>query len=183
MLKSVYLFARSSFMPPKRILQTLFFILLLFTLPLISFQPAIAGVITLQWDANTEGDLAGYIIYYGTASGLYDKSVDVKNVTTYTLTDLDLCTRYYVAVKAYDYSGNISDSSNEVNGFPKGAPPAAIAVSPAGTVTTTTPIYTWNAVCSSRGTTCGSMILQGIRSRSGTLLMPAAVPLAQAPAL
>jgi hypothetical protein len=80
----------------------------------------------LAWDAPTTNsdespltDLAGYIIYYGTASGTYDHSIDVKNVTAYTLTGLTQGQTYYIASKAYDTSNNQSGFSNEVSGVPK----------------------------------------------------------------
>jgi hypothetical protein len=80
------------------------------------FSGAIAAQIKLAWDANTEGDLAGYKVYYGTASGSYGSPVDVGKVTSYTLTGLTGGQRYYVALKAYDTSNNHSGYSTEVNG-------------------------------------------------------------------
>ncbi|MBI4745246.1 MAG: fibronectin type III domain-containing protein [Deltaproteobacteria bacterium] len=60
------------------------------------------GEITLNWTANTEGDKAGYMVYWGTTSGFpYANSVDVGNVTTYTIGSLPKGT-YYVTVTAYD---------------------------------------------------------------------------------
>ena len=58
---------------------------------------ASGATVGLAWDANTEPDLAGYKIYYGTASGDYSHSNDVGNVTEYTLTDLDEGVTYYLA--------------------------------------------------------------------------------------
>jgi hypothetical protein len=49
---------------------------------------AFAAQVTLAWDANTELDLAGYKVHYGTASGSYTTSVDVDNVITYIVTGL-----------------------------------------------------------------------------------------------
>ena len=73
-----------------------------------------ADPVTLQWDANTEPDLKGYKIYYGTSSRNYTHSVDVGNVTTYQLTDLTEDQTYYIAVTAYDTDDNESGYSNEV---------------------------------------------------------------------
>jgi hypothetical protein len=76
---------------------------------------------TLAWNApttNTDGtsltDLAGYKIYYGTSSGNYATSVNVGNVTTYTINNLSTGT-YYFAVTAYDSSAVESYYSNQVS--------------------------------------------------------------------
>jgi len=85
-----------------------------------------AGSINLAWDASTTNadgspltDLAGYYIYYGTASGVYGSPVDAKNVTSYTLTALTPGQTYFIAVAAYDTSQNQSQFSNEVSGVAK----------------------------------------------------------------
>ena len=85
-----------------------------------------AGTIKLAWDApttNSDGspltDLAGYYVYYGTASGVYGPAVDAKTVTTYTLTGLTPGQTYFIAVTAYDTSQNQSQLSNEVSGVAK----------------------------------------------------------------
>jgi len=70
--------------------------------------------VTLAWDANTEKDLAGYNIYYGTSSGNYDASVDVGNWTSCTIAGLEEGQTYHFAATAYDFDGNESDFSSEV---------------------------------------------------------------------
>jgi uncharacterized protein YfaP (DUF2135 family) len=81
---------------------------------------------TLMWAApttNTDGspiiDLAGYKIYYGTVSGRYTASIDVGNVTSFSVTALSssvpLPGSYYIAVTAYDTAGNESVYSNEIS--------------------------------------------------------------------
>jgi hypothetical protein len=88
-----------------------------------------AGTITLAWDPNTEPDLAGYKIYYGTSSRQYTVTVDVGNVTRYTIRDLDESRVYYLAVTAYDTAGNESELSDEVSGYPTDqTPPTLVAV-------------------------------------------------------
>ncbi|MCU0591399.1 MAG: fibronectin type III domain-containing protein [Desulfobacterales bacterium] len=89
----------------------LFFSALLLTLMITVW--AQAGQVTLAWDANTEPDLAGYKIHYGTASGNYSVHLDVLNVTSYTITGLTEGQTYYFAATAYDDSGNESGYSNE----------------------------------------------------------------------
>jgi len=71
--------------------------------------------ITLIWDANTEPDLEGYKLYYGYASREYPYSIDVGNLTSYTVTDLEAGETYYFTVTAYNASGYESDYSDEVN--------------------------------------------------------------------
>ncbi len=66
----------------------------------------------LSWDTNTETDLAGYHVHYGTASGVYSVVVPVGNITTYTVTGLGPGT-YYFAMTADNTSGGRSGFSNE----------------------------------------------------------------------
>ncbi len=68
---------------------------------------------TLYWDPNTEGNLAGYKVYYGLSSGNYETIVDVGNQTNYPLPYLLLGNTYFFAVTAYDVDGNESGFSNE----------------------------------------------------------------------
>ena len=63
---------------------------------------ASAATVTLAWDANTEPDLDGYKIYYGSSSRNYSLNVDVGNVVEYTITGLQEGATYYFAAKAYD---------------------------------------------------------------------------------
>ncbi len=77
-----------------------------------------ATVVRLSWSANTEPDLAGYRLLYGTASGRYDRTVDVGKATSTVLEGLTPDTSYYFVLKAYDFSGNTSPASAEVSGRP-----------------------------------------------------------------
>lgn len=72
-----------------------------------------AAEVTLEWDPNTEADLAGYKIHCGTASGHYDHHIDVGNVTQYTVTGLAAGT-YFFSATAYNTSGIESAYSNEI---------------------------------------------------------------------
>ena len=74
----------------------------------------IAVDVKLDWDACTWPDLAGYKVYYGTASRWYNKSIDARNVTAYTVGGLESIT-YYFAVTAYDSAGVETVFSNEVS--------------------------------------------------------------------
>jgi len=98
----------------KKLSRNLVFFSVLLVALLISVW-ARAEQVTLAWDANTESDLAGYRVHYGTASGSYTTSVDVHKVTTSSIGTLTAGQRYYFAVTAYNASGNESGYSNQVS--------------------------------------------------------------------
>jgi len=83
-----------------------------FILLLASGVSVHAETVTARWDANTEPDIAGYLLSYGAQSHVYTSTINVGNVTSYQLT-LAAGT-YYFAVQAYDTGGLISGYSNEV---------------------------------------------------------------------
>jgi hypothetical protein len=64
-----------------------------------TFPNALAANVKLAWDANTESDLAGYKVYYGTSTGKYPDSIDVGNVTTHTVVNLVDGQTYYTDLK------------------------------------------------------------------------------------
>lgn len=70
--------------------------------------------LTISWEPNTEPDLAGYKIYYGTAPRSYSFVIDVGNLTTFVIDSLQAGT-YYLAVTALDSSRNESGYSVEVS--------------------------------------------------------------------
>ena len=74
-----------------------------------------AAPVDLEWDPNTEPELAGYKIYWGTSNGNYASSKDVGKITTSTITGLDEGRTYYFVVTAYDGSNNESGYSNQVS--------------------------------------------------------------------
>lgn len=70
--------------------------------------------VTLAWDANTEPDLDGYQVYYGTASGDYELPIDVSDVNMWAVKGLGEDTTYYFAATAYDEDQNESAYSEEL---------------------------------------------------------------------
>lgn len=76
--------------------------------------PFISGH-TISWDANTEPDLAGYKVYLGRVSTVYDQEINVGLVTSYTHVFED-DGAWFLAVTAYDNAtpANESDFSTEV---------------------------------------------------------------------
>jgi hypothetical protein len=85
--------------------------------------------ITVQWDPNPEPDIAGYVLYAGTQSGVYTASQDV-GLTTQRVMTLQPGT-YYFAVSAYNIYRQASDLSTEVS---------------TTIVTTPPPVPSWQAV-------------------------------------
>ena len=86
------------------------------TIILAVFLPVsiMAGQVVLEWDINSDPDIDGYVVYWGTASRHYSESVDVGNHNSYTLSGLNDESTYYFSVTAYDWTGNESSYSNEV---------------------------------------------------------------------
>ncbi len=80
-----------------------------------------AASVTLTWQRNQEPDIAGYKIFYGTASHNYKNSITVNDranqplTRSYTVTGLQEGSTYYFAIKAFDLAGQQSDFSDEVS--------------------------------------------------------------------
>jgi hypothetical protein len=80
---------------------------------LITFSLVFSAEIRLAWDQPPDTEIAGYKLYYGKASGRYDAAINVGNTSSYTL--IVPKGKYYIALTAYDNTGNESDASNEVS--------------------------------------------------------------------
>ena len=114
-----------------RIRTAFVFALILCVLP----AAASAATVTLAWNANTETNIGGYVLVYGTSPGSYSGSVDVGNTTSRAVSSLTSGTRYYFAVRAYNTSGVSGPLSSEVNELATDAPdvtaPVATMTAPA----------------------------------------------------
>ena len=82
----------------SKVLLTGIAALVLCTVQATSAQSA---TVTLRWDANPEPDIAGYRLYYGTASHTYTQAIDVGNSTTATVSNLPAGVIYF-ALTAYN---------------------------------------------------------------------------------
>ena len=121
-------------------------VLLVALLAFLAFSSAAhASQATLAWDASTQPEVTGYKIYWGTSSGQYTGSVDVGNVTTYTVTGLNSGTTYYFVATCYTATGAESGYSNQVS--------------------TTTPVVNTTPVANN-----GSLSVSGKTPASGTLV-------------
>jgi hypothetical protein len=81
----------------------------------------IAGGLTISWASNPESNIAGYVIAYGQTSDHLTSNVVVpaspgsptqQYAATMTALGISQLGTYYVAIAAYNTSGNFSDLSN-----------------------------------------------------------------------
>jgi len=80
-----------------------------------SFSLFAASNVTLAWNPSISTNVAGYKIYYGLASGVYNNTISVGNTTNATVTGLVEGTTYYFAATAFDALGTESQFSNETS--------------------------------------------------------------------
>ena len=76
------------------------------------------GNVRLSWRANQESDLAGYKLYIGTASGIYNfagSPFSINNATNSTAFNLPKGQTYFFALSALDTAGNESVLSAEIS--------------------------------------------------------------------
>jgi fibronectin type 3 domain-containing protein len=88
------------------------------------------GVVDLDWDDNSEPDLASYSVYRDTSSGgPYGQIASGVATSDYSDSTVTNGTTYYYVVTAVDTSSNESGYSNEASATPQGdvTPPAAPA--------------------------------------------------------
>jgi len=118
---------------------------LLFLVMFILAKSAWATTVKLQWDPNTETDLAGYRVYYsadsavdlavGTGAAEGAAPIILELQTTATLSDLDTTKDWYFAVTAYNTEGLESSYSNIVSILTNLAAPSIELSQPNGTNT------------------------------------------------
>ena len=115
-------------MERKTIWQAVVSFLMLATLVgLFCVGAAQAASILVSWNSNSEADLAGYNVYYGTESRVYGDAINTTDISQLLTLTPDIGTTYYFAVTAYDTSGNESDYSEEVSLFVgDGTPPGKV---------------------------------------------------------
>lgn len=81
---------------------------------LLATASAHAGVsVTLEWNRNTEPNVAGYRVHYGPLAAPYSQLLDVKSNTA-SIPNLIAGTTYLFAVSAYDTTGAESDYSQSI---------------------------------------------------------------------
>ena len=118
--------------PPGDMRPRSFRNLLIALLLLLTSSTAHANSLTLAWDAASDTTTAGYIVWYGTASGVYTSRLDVGLVTQRQVAGLADGTRYFFAVQAYSPQGEVSELSSEVSGTTSGVAPSAGGIGSTG---------------------------------------------------
>ncbi|MDR3456867.1 MAG: hypothetical protein P4N60_05435 [Verrucomicrobiae bacterium] len=90
-------------------------LILVGVLRMVSPVTAAAGQsVTFGWEPSADPSVAGYNIYYGTASQLYTNKVSVGNMTTATIAGLVEGQTYYFAATTYDGLNLESVFSDEI---------------------------------------------------------------------
>lgn len=132
-------------------------------------QAAYAYGVSISWNGNTESDLEGYKVYYGTSTHTYHDVIDVGPFTSAVIDGLSGGVAYFFAVTAYDTSGNESAASQEVRATipaassnvytltitTRGAGRGTVTASPAGPTFSAGTTVTLTAVPDSNSTFAG----------------------------
>lgn len=71
----------------------------------------------VEW-SGSDPDIAGYKIHFGSSSGSYERTIDLKDAANLTIKKLTNGTTYYVSVTAYNQNGYESSYSTEAQGTP-----------------------------------------------------------------
>ena len=101
---------------------------------LLSTSVASAAQITVAWNPNSETNIAGYIVEYGTSSAPFGQSANVGNVTQWTFTTATPGVTYGFRVIAYNTLGERSDPSIAVYGAADTAPGTATLTADRGSL-------------------------------------------------
>lgn len=97
-------------------------LLVLLLLGLLFPRMVHAANVTLAWDPNTEPNVAGYKVRYGTASGVYNQVIDTGTSLTANVSGLVRGTTYYFVVTAYNSANLESAPSGELAYTPPSDP-------------------------------------------------------------
>jgi hypothetical protein len=147
-----------TFWRSRQLYFSFFLVLLLNASPSFAqMGPTITADCQIAWQANTEDDLVGYRLYAETSPGIYGVPTSIlAPTTTTTCSSLNIKTngQYYIAISAYDTTGNESLISYSVPFYLQLpiAPTVIVSIAKSGTgngkVTSSPAGITCGAVCS-----------------------------------
>jgi hypothetical protein len=109
--------------------------------------------VTATWDRNSDTYTTGYRLFYGTAAGSYQWSVDVGNQISKPLSLA--AGRYYFVVRAYNASFQYGPASTEVT-FTVGSPSSPTANITATRQSATTALVSWQTTNATSATINGT---------------------------
>ncbi len=101
--------------------RPLFPALLLALLAVIAPLAHASESVTVYWDKNSETDIAGYRVHYGTLANPYASTIDVQTNSA-NITGLISGTTYLASVSAYNIAGAESSYSAPITYTPTGLP-------------------------------------------------------------
>ena len=84
-------------------------------LPVPALAAGAVASVTLQWNPSTDPYVAGYKIYFGTNSHVYNNVVVAGNVSSQITLGIQPGISNYFAATAFDIFGTESDFSNETS--------------------------------------------------------------------
>jgi hypothetical protein len=93
--------------------------------------------VTVAWDPSPSEGVMGYVVYVGTESRTYTRSIPTGSETSCVIDNLIRGVTYYIAVTAVDSTGLESDFSEELEYTPPPAevtPPITLTFSQTGSV-------------------------------------------------
>ena len=93
-----------------------------FLLTMTAASTAKADTLTVMWDRSSDTNVAGYLVYVGTQSGVYGTTYDVGTATSFSYPYATAGQTYYFAVASYFAGPIIGARSPEVYGSTNSAP-------------------------------------------------------------
>jgi large repetitive protein len=119
----------------------------------------IASSLRVTWNANSDSDLTGYKVYYGTQSNTYGTPVSIVGAVSYDIPNVQAGSTYYVAVSAYDSSNNESVKSTEQSAYipvsDTTPPTGSVSINSAAASTTSTAVTLTLSASDAAGTVTG----------------------------
>jgi hypothetical protein len=126
--------------------------------------------VTLAWNQTSNPIVAGYDIYYGSASGVYTNVINAGNNTSVTISNLINGSTYYFAAATYSAAGAVSALSSEV-AYTVSQPPPTLDPIGNRIINATVGVQAVNLTGISSGSAGGNQVLTVSATSSNTNLV------------